>query len=54
MYGEKNPNHMEEDCLNEIKCPNCQQDYPAYLSSCEIHKKEKKILEVKHRRKQGK
>ena len=42
------PDHMQEKCSNEKKCPNCQQDYLAYSRLCEIYKKE--ILEVKYKR----
>ena len=47
---EKNPDHMKEDCLKEIECANCRQDHPAYARSCDVYKKEKEILEVKHKR----
>ena len=49
-YGEKDPDHTEEDCLKETKCVNCRQNHPAYIRSCEAYKKEKEILEVKHKR----
>ena len=29
--GEKDPDHMLEDCLKEIRCQNCRQDYLADL-----------------------
>ena len=45
--GEKDLNHMAEDCLKEIRCSNCQQGHPAYARSCDIDKKEKEIVEVK-------
>ena len=45
--GEKDLDHMAEDCLKEIRCSNCQQGHPAYARSCDIDKKEKEILEVK-------
>ena len=48
--GEKDPGHVEEDCLKEIKCANCQQDQTAYARSCAVYKKEKEIIEVKHKR----
>ena len=41
---------MEEDCLKEIRCANCPQDHPAYARSCDVYKKEKEILEVKHKK----
>ena len=34
----------------EISCSNCGQDYQAYVRSCDIYKKEKKILSVKQQR----
>ena len=48
--GEKDPDHMEEDCLKEIKCINYQQDHLVSARSCETYKIEKEILEVKHKR----
>ena len=48
--GEKDPGHMEEDCLKEIRCANCQ-DHLAYIRSFDVFRKEKEILEVKHKRK---
>ena len=41
---------VREDCLREIRCSNCQQDHLSYASPCDVYKKEKEILEVKHRR----
>ena len=41
---------MEEDCLKEITCTNCLQDHPAYARSLVVCKKEKEIIEVKHKR----
>ena len=41
---------MKEDSLKEIKCPNCQQDHLDYKRSCDIYKKAKEILKVKHRK----
>ena len=48
--GEKDPDHVVEDCLKEIRCPNCRQDHTAYARSCNVYKKEKEILEVEHKR----
>ena len=48
--GEKDPDHMEEDSLKEIRCPNCQQDHTAYSKYCNVYKKEKEILEVKYKK----
>ena len=48
--GEKVPDHLEEDFLKQICCANCWQDHPAYVRSCDINKKEKEILEMKHKR----
>ena len=39
--GEKDQDHVEEDCLKEISCANCRQDHPAYARSCVVYKKEK-------------
>ena len=47
---EKDPDHMKEDCLKEITCANCQQDHTACARSCVVYKKEKEIIEVKHKR----
>ena len=44
--GEKDPFHRKEDCLKEIRCPNCQQNYLPYSRFCDIYEK-KEILEVK-------
>ena len=41
---------MEEYCLKEIRCTNCQQDHPADARSCIVYKKEKEIIEVKNMR----
>ena len=49
--GEKNPDHAVEDRLKQIRSANCRQDHPAYARSCDVSKKEKEILEVKHKRK---
>ena len=46
---EKDPNHVEKDCLKEIRCENYRQDHPACARSCDVYKKEKEILEVKHK-----
>ena len=51
---EKDPDHSEEDCLKQIRCANCRQDHLASARSCDVYKKEKEILEVKHKRKKGK
>ena len=48
--GEKDPDHVEEDCLKETRCANCQQDHPAYARTCTVYQKEKEIIEVKHKR----
>ena len=45
--GEKNQDHLKEDCLKQIQCVNCQQDHLAYVRFCDVHKK-KEILEKKH------
>ena len=39
--GEKDPDHLEKDCLKQIWCPNCQQDHPTNARSCDLYKKEK-------------
>ena len=48
--GEKDPDHLEEDCLKQIRCANRRQDPSAYVRSCDVYKKEKEILVVKHER----
>ena len=48
--SEKDPDHVEEDCLKVIRCVNCRQDHQAYARSCDVYKKEKEILKVKHKR----
>ena len=48
--GEKDPDDVEEDCLKEIRCANCRQDHSGYAISCFVYKKEKEIIEVKHKR----
>ena len=48
--GEKEPDHLEEKGLKEIRCTNCLQDHLAYIRSCIVYKKEKEILEGKHKR----
>ena len=47
--SENDLDHLEEDCLKEIRCTNCQQDHPTYTRSCDVYKKEKEILEVKYK-----
>ena len=42
--GVKDSDHVEEDCLKEIRCANCQPDNPAYTRSCNVYKKKKKYL----------
>ena len=42
--------NIEEDCLKETRRANCRQNHPVYARSCESYKKEKEILEVKHKR----
>ena len=48
--SEKDLDHLEEDCLKQIRCANCQQDHIAYIRSCDVYKKEKELLEVKCKR----
>ena len=48
---EKDPDHVEEDCLKEIKCSNCPQHHPAYARSCVVSKKEKEIIKMKPKKK---
>ena len=45
--GEKD---IKEDCLNEFRCPNCQQEHLGYSRTCNVHKNEKEILEIMHKR----
>ena len=47
--GEKDPDHMKEDCLKETRRANCRQNHPVYARSCEAYKK-KEILQLKHKR----
>ena len=49
-YGGKDTGHVEEDCLKEIICAKCRQDHPFYARSCDVYRKEKEILRVKHKR----
>ena len=42
-YGrcdQRDPDHREEDCLNETKCSNSQENHTAFSESFEIKKKE--------------
>ena len=48
--SEKDPDHVEEDCLKEIRCANCQLDHAAYARTGTVYQKEKEIIEVKHKR----
>ena len=48
--GENDPDHLQEDCLKEIRCANCRQAHPAFVRSCDVYIKEKEILEVQHKR----
>ena len=41
---------MEEDYLKETRCTHCRQEYLAYARSCDVYKKEKEILEMKHKK----
>ena len=47
-WGEKDPDHAEEDCLKEIRCAHYQLDHLAYARTCTVYQKE--IIEVKHKR----
>ena len=40
--GEMEPDHMEEDCLKEMRCVNCRQNHLAYARFCEAYKKRKR------------
>ena len=44
-FGETG-NHI--DCQQPPKCANCKQDHSANSKECELWRKEKRILEVKH------
>lgn len=48
-YGQKDSDHSEDECQDEIKCTNCQENNLAYSWTCEYWKKEK-IIEVKYKR----
>ena len=47
---QRDSDHMEEDFLSEIKCPNCQEIHLTFSRSCDIYKKEKWIMEIKYKR----
>ena len=47
---EKDPDHVEEESFKEITCANIRQDHPAYERSCVVYKREKEIIEVKHKK----
>ena len=44
ITGKPAENDME-DCIKEMS-----KNHPAYTRSCDVYKKEKEILEVKHKR----
>ena len=46
--GEWDPDHVEEDSLEEITCASCRWDHPACAGSCAVYQKEKEIIEVKY------
>ena len=48
--SEKDLDHLEEDCLKEIRYANYRQDHLAYTRSFIVYKKEKEIIEVNHKR----
>ena len=48
--GEKDPDHVEEDCLKETRCANCRQNPATNARSCKAYKKEKETREVRHKR----
>ena len=47
--GQRDPNHMKEDCPSETECPNCQEDQPAFSRSCDT-KREMELLEINYER----
>ena len=49
-YGEKDLHYVEEDCLKDIWCENYRQDHLANTRSFIVYKKEKEIIDVKHKR----
>ena len=48
--GNKEPDHTEEECINEVKCANCREDHPVFSKICKTYKKEKEIIEVKYKK----
>ena len=48
-HGEKDPDHTEEDGLNETKYPNCQEKHPYISRYFDIYEREG-MLEVKYKR----
>ena len=49
-FGQKEPNHMEEDCPNETKYSNCKKNHPTFLRICNIYKKDGGIMKVSYGR----
>ena len=45
-FTEKDPNHTDEECTNEMKCANCRQNHSSYKRSCDIYKGKNEILQV--------
>ena len=48
----KGPDHVEKNCLKQIRYANCRQDqdHQAYARSCDVNKKVMEIIEVKHKK----
>ena len=46
----KAPDHMNEDCPNKNKGSNCQDRHPNFSRSCNMYRRETKIIEKKYRR----
>lgn len=48
--SQKDQDRREKEDTNNIKCTNFQEIHIAFTKSCYIHKGEKEILEVNHRK----
>ena len=43
-YGEKDPDHLEENCLKEIRCPHCRLSHRVTQDVVTSIKKRKRII----------
>ena len=48
-YGQRDPGHHMNECEFPYKCTNCGGAHPVYARSCDIWRREKKILAVKYK-----